>query len=102
MLLFCTTDLDDVKAKRLNPRKLGIDFQLDGVKIDESMVWIDKRERGNYANNHNVARMNVNRIIFTASGESSTLSFTDAAAKDGETLVMNYIQLKPFFAPESN
>ncbi|MBR4221375.1 MAG: hypothetical protein IKR81_09480 [Victivallales bacterium] len=102
MLLFCTADLDDVKAKRLNPRKLGIDFQLDGVKIDESMVWIDKRERGNYANNHNVARMNVNRIIFTATGESSTLSFTDAAAKDGESLVMNYIQLKPFYAPESN
>ena len=41
--------------------------------------------------------MNVNRIIFTATGESSTLSFTDAAAKDGETLVMNYIQLKPFY-----
>ena len=102
MLLFCTADYNDVKAKRLNPRKLGIDFHLDGVKIDDTMVWIDNRVKGNYSKNHNVARMNVNRIIFTATSETSTLSFTDAAAKDGETLVLNYIQLKPFYAPEGN
>ncbi|MBP5638520.1 MAG: hypothetical protein J6X55_03515 [Victivallales bacterium] len=100
MLLFCTADLDDVKAKRLNPRKLGLNFEMDGVKIDEAMVWIDNRKHGNYTFNHNVARMNVNRILFTAERETAMLSFNDAAAMDGETLVMNYIQVKPFYSPE--
>ena len=100
MLLFCTADLDDVKDKRLKPRQLGLDAQMDGMKIIENMVWVDNRVNGNYNYNHNVARMNVHRIIFTPEHESITLSFTDAAAKEGETLIMNYIQLKPFFAPE--
>ncbi|MBP5638466.1 MAG: hypothetical protein J6X55_03245 [Victivallales bacterium] len=101
MLLFAVGDFDDLKAKRLNPEQLGFKATVSDADISpESFVFVDKREKGLYAHNNNVARQNLHRIIFTPKATKAILAFSDAAAKPGETLLFNYIQVKPFFEKE--
>lgn len=98
MLLFCAADLADVRARRHNPRRFGLDATLSDAHIDEAMVWVDSRKEDN---SKKVARLNVHRMIFTPSASELTLTFTDAAAQDGEELILNYVQLKPFYPMEN-
>lgn len=101
MLLFSVGDYDDLKAQKLNPRRYGLDAVLENAEIlPESTVYVDKREKGKYAHNHNVARQNLHRILFIPKASEMTVTFTDEKAKPGESLMVNYIQLKPFYPKE--
>ena len=98
MLLFSVGDYDELKAQKLNPRRYGLEAVLENAEIlPESIVYIDKREKGKYAHNHNVARQNLHRIIFIPKSAETTITFTDEKAQPGENLMVNYIQLKPFY-----
>ena len=98
MLLFSVGDYDDLKQQKLNPRRYGLEAVLENAEIlPESTVYIDKREKGKYAHNHNVARQNLHRIIFIPKSAETTVTFTDENAQPGENLMVNYIQLKPFY-----
>ncbi|MCQ2404225.1 MAG: hypothetical protein MJ202_10955 [Lentisphaeria bacterium] len=82
-------------------RRLGLDVILEDAEIsDESFVFIDDRVNGNYERNNNVARQNLHRILFTPKSSEMKITFTDAAAKPGETLMFNYVQIKLFFPEE--
>ncbi|MBR3650014.1 MAG: hypothetical protein IKN52_07160, partial [Victivallales bacterium] len=101
MLLFSVGDYDDLKQQKLNPRRYGLEAVLENAEIlPESTVYIDKREKGKYAHNHNVARQNLHRIIFIPKSAEMTVTFTDEKAQPGENLMVNYIQLKPFYPRE--
>ncbi len=101
ILMFSVGDFEDLKAKRLNTNELGFTAILSDADMSpESFVFVDKREKGLYAHNNNVARQNLHRIIFTPKAKDIKLTFTDADAKPGETLMFNYIQVKPFFPKE--
>ena len=101
MLLFSVGDYDDLKQQKLNPRRFGLDVVLENAEIlPESTVYVDKREKGKYAHNHNVARQNLHRILFIPKVSEMTVTFTDEKAKPGENLMVNYIQLKPFYPKE--
>ena len=101
MLLYSVGDYDELKAQKLNPRRYGLEAILENVDIlPESTVYIDKREKGKYAHNHNVARQNLHRIIFIPKSSEMTITFTDEKAQPGENLMVNYIQLKPFYPKE--
>ena len=101
MLLFSVGDYDDLKQQKLNPRRYGLEAVLENAEIlPESTVYIDKREKGKYAHNHNVARQNLHRIIFIPKSAEMTVTFTDVNAQPGENLMVNYIQLKPFYPSE--
>lgn len=97
MLLFSVGDLDDTRARRLNPRKLGLKATIQNAEICETLIDVDKRKNGNYSHNSNIARLNLHRILFIPKATECTLTFSDAEAKSGETLQLNYIQVKPFF-----
>ncbi len=97
-LQFVTADLNDIIGKKYNPRRYGIDVDLEGVEklADKSFVHIDRRKGGRYEHNDNVAKINLHHIIFRAASPTQDISFTDTKANPGEKLVINYIQLKPY------
>ena len=102
-LKFATFDVDDVKAKRLNPRKFGITAHLsEGADIQKKLSWhhVDKREKGRYAHNNGVARINLVHIVFIAKSDTVTITLDNVAALKGEKLGINYLSLNPFLMEE--
>lgn len=97
-LQFVTADLKDVTDKKYNPRRYGIDVDLEGAEIqaDRGFVHIDRRNKGRYKDNNNVAKINLNRVIFRAKSPTQVVAFTDEKAEPGEELVVNFVQLKPY------
>ncbi|OGV71799.1 MAG: hypothetical protein A3K19_08530 [Lentisphaerae bacterium RIFOXYB12_FULL_65_16] len=97
-LQFVTADRNDVVGKKYNPRRYGIDAELDGAEIlgDRSFVHIDTRNKGRYEHNDNVAKINLNRIILRAKSPTQVIAFSDEKATPGEELIINFIQLKPY------
>jgi len=97
-LQFVTADRKDVIGKTHNPRRYGIDVELEGVErvAEKSFVHIDRRKGGRYEHNDNVAKINLNRIVFRAASPTQVFAFSDAAAKPGEELLLNFVQLKPY------
>ena len=99
LLQFVTFDVDDAKAHRYAPRKFALAADLgDGVEIDNSRSWVhvDRRVKGSKS----YARVNLNHIVFTARCEKLELSFTDAEAKIGERLGLNWIYFAKYVGEE--
>lgn len=99
-LQFASFDVDDVKAHRIAPRRFGIRATLGpAAEIDPSETWqhIDRRDKGRYAFNDGVARINLHHIVFTARASEISLAFDDALATPGEHLGLNSISLNPFY-----
>jgi len=97
-LQFVTADFKDVTGKKYNPRRYGIRAELEGAKVlgDKGFVHIDRRNTGRYKHNNNVAKINLNRIIFRATSATQVIGFNDEKAAAGEELIINFIQLKPY------
>ena len=97
-LQFVTADLKDVTAKKYNPRRYGIRAELQGAEIlqDKSFIHIDRRNSGRYKHNNNVAKINLNRIVFRAKSPTQTIAFNDEEAVPGEEIIINFVQLKPY------
>jgi hypothetical protein len=97
-LQFVTADLKDVTGKNYNPRRYGIDAELEGAEIlgDKGFVHVDRRNTGRYKDNDNVAKINLNRIVFRATSPTQVIAFSDEKAAPGEELIVNFIQLKPY------
>ena len=94
-LYFVTFDANDAKAHRFAPRKIALAAELGtGAKIlpDRSWVHVDRRAETDSGIKVD-ARVNVNYIMFEAKAPEIELSFTDAAAKPGERLGLNWINL---------
>ena len=98
MLLFSAGSFDDLQTQKFNPREFGIEATISNAEIlPESFVFVDKREKGNYAYNNNIARQNLYRYVFKPKATEVTITISDAKAIPGETLMFNYVQVKPFF-----
>jgi hypothetical protein len=97
-LQFVTADRTDVTGKKYNPRQFGVNVELEGVEriAGKSFVHVDRRKGGRYEHNDNVAKINLNRIVFRAASPAQVVAFSDAAAAPGEELMVNFIQLKPY------
>jgi len=97
-LQFVTADRNDVVGKKFNPRRYGIGVELEGAEIlhDKGYVHIDRRDGGRYAENNNVAKINLHRIVFRAKSPKAVITFHDTAASPGEELLLNFVQLKPY------
>jgi hypothetical protein len=99
-LQFSTFDAKDVKANRIAPRWFGIDARLGAcaeVREDLSWVYVDKRIKGRYDFNNDVARVNLHHIVFTARAAETEIVFDNAAANVGEELGINVVSLNPYF-----
>ena len=96
-LQFATADADDIKAKRLNPRKYGISATLgDGAKVDDAQSWIHTDVRKNNRKNNEAAHINLHHIVFKATAQETLLTFSNAESLQGEHLALNYVMLNPF------
>jgi len=97
-LQFVTADREDVVGKKYNPRRYGIRAELKGAEIlgDKGFVHVDRRNTGRYRDNNNVAKINLNRIIFRATSPTQVVAFHDEEAAPGEELLLNFVQLKPY------
>ena len=99
-LQFATFDVKDVKANRIAPRRFGIDVKLGaGVELRKDLSWVhvDKRIKGRYDFNNDVARVNLHHIVFTARATETEIVFDNAAATVGEELGINAVSLNPYF-----
>jgi len=97
-LQFVTADLKDVTGRKYNPRRYGIRAELENAEIlgDKGYVHIDRRNSGRYKDNNNVAKINLNRIVFRATSPTQVVAFHDEQAIPGEELIINFVQLKPY------
>jgi len=97
-LQFVTADRKSLGTKDYNPRKYGIAAELPGVEIltDRCFVHIDRRKTHRRKPAENLGKINLHRIVFRATIPTQQLAFTDATAKPGEELVLNFVQLKPY------
>ena len=94
-LQFATFDADDAKAHRFAPRKIALAAEFGaGAEMlpDGSWVHVDTRAKTRHGERCD-ARVNVNYVVFKAGAAELELSFTDAAAKPGERLGLNWIHL---------
>ncbi len=96
-LQFVVGDYNDIMAERSNSRQFPLEAQLDGAEIDtaKSFVYADKRKTP--AGKKEIARINLHRIVFQATGTELKITFSDRAAKPGEKLALNFVQLRPYF-----
>ena len=100
-LQFATFDVKDVKANRIAPRRFGIEATLSGgAEIDRALSWthVDERQKGRYAANDGVARINLHHIVFTANATEIELTLDNAASSVGEELGVNFISLNLYYA----
>ncbi len=97
-LQFVTADRQDVLAKKFNPRRYGLDVELDGAEIlpEKSFVHVDRRSSKHGKKDEHVGKINLHRIIFRAQASDVKLTFSDAAAQPGDELLLNFVQLKPY------
>ena len=97
-LQFVTADFNDVVKKNHNPRRYGIDVELDGAEVlkERSFVHIDRRKTHRRHDPDNLGKINLHRVVFRARSATQVVAFTDANARAGEELMVNFIQLKPY------
>ena len=93
-LQFVTFDANDAKAHRFAPRKIAIAAELgSGAKILPERTWRYVDRQSSRPGKSSGARVNLNYIMFEAKAPEIELSFNDAAAKPGERLGLNWINL---------
>ncbi len=92
-LHFITADLKDIKANKIAPRRYGIDVTLKGAEVlpEKRMLSV------NAGNKRDVAYINHHKLIFKANAPEVEVIFDNAKAQDGEELILNFIQLTPYF-----
>lgn len=96
-LQFITFDADALKAGQPKVARFGLDAVLgDGATIDPRLSWVhvDKRGTGRYGASDRTTP-NVQHIVFTAQKTETEVTFTDVAAKAGETLGLNAVGVYP-------
>ncbi|MBE6368731.1 MAG: hypothetical protein E7056_01045 [Lentisphaerae bacterium] len=104
VLHYVVGSFDDAKNKVNNPRYYGVEVQLDPAEasIRHSKVFIDQREKHRYHSDKGFSRANLHRVIFVPKTSEVTLNLTDGSSKEkaGTQLMVNFVQVKPYFAPE--
>lgn len=97
-LQFVTAHLADVKSGTYDPRRYGIDVELDGAEIvpGRGFVHVDRRKSHRTRDPAHLGKINLHRVIFRARSPEIAVRFSDAIAVPGEDLMLNFVQLKPY------
>ncbi len=97
-LQFVTADFRDVVEHKHNPRRYGIDVELEGAEIlpDKSFVHVDRRKAHRSHDSRYLGKINLHRVVFRARAARQAIAFSDEKSVPGEACMMNFIQLKPY------
>ena len=95
---FAVADAKDVKASKVDPRRIPAKSEVTGGDVDaaRSWVYVDRRPRGRYAKNNGVARINLHHVVFTAKAVEAVVRIATDGAKAGEQIVVNCVSLNPY------
>lgn len=98
-LQFVTGGLQDILGRKHNPRKYGMDVELEGAELlaDRGYIHVDQRKTYRGTDSETLGKINLHRVIFRATSATQPVVFNDANARPGEELVLNFVQLKPYF-----
>ncbi len=91
-LQFATADANDIKNKKVDPKKLDIQVKLTGAKTVRSNNYVDQK---NPVRRPVCARINYRRIIFRATAAEHQLEITNTM--ENVDLALNFVQMKPYF-----
>ena len=95
-LEFLSFDSKDMVAGKVDPKPVGIRMErLEGARLDKRQCWshVDRRTAGAVKN---LPRVEINNVVFTAEQAELVLSLSNAAAKDGDELGVNFVRLNPY------
>jgi len=98
-LFAATFDVDDLKAKRCAPREIELNLSLEGAETDPELTysWVDNRPAKEHREGDRCARLNIHRIVFTATSDTVVLKIDNAGAKAGSHLGVNCVSVSPYF-----
>ncbi len=92
---FFTFDVDNVKARRVAPRKIEIECTLgEGAAVDSGLSWVHVDKA---ASKRGGGQINIHHVVFTARSESVDVSFSNKSAPVGSRLGINGIGVLPYF-----
>ncbi|MBE6379528.1 MAG: hypothetical protein E7047_01195 [Lentisphaerae bacterium] len=104
VLHYVAGSYDDAVNKVNNPRDYGIYAEIDPseAEIKYQGLYIDRREKHRYRDTADFSRANLHRIIFVPKKSEVMLKLTDRKSqeKPGTRLMVNFVQVKPYFARE--
>ena len=84
----CSSDLlNEVN----NPRRHPLTLKISNGTICLRSYFVDSRKR------KMIARVNSCKYVFIADGPEAELIFSNARAKNGTRLALNYIMVHPYF-----
>ncbi len=98
VLGFVTADLNEIRNNRVIIRKYGIDVKISGADVipDKTVCQIDQRS----VTWKKVPRVNVWKVVFRPKSSQVVISFDNGKADNGEELLLNLVQLTPYFTLE--
>lgn len=101
MLQYVTVDGKELREKTVAPRKLALEAELSNVKIISDQLYIDDwRPEQSARYRTPFARSNLRRILFVPDKTESKLILSNKTAEPGDELLVNFVQVKPFFTTE--
>ena len=93
-----TFDAKDMKAGRVAPRHFALSVEVSaGAEVVSSLSWVHVDERTKLSSKNGGARVNLHHVVFVARAEEATVTISDRAANQGETLGVNAVSLNPYY-----
>ena len=100
-LTFCSFNVADMVARRKNKYLHGVVADLGaGSAVDAARSFTNFENEARSSNNGGAARVNLHVVTFKATKPSTTLVISDAQAKTGDRLGVNFISVNPYIPEE--
>ena len=95
----CLFDAVDAHEGKMRPHKVPLTVTVDGGTVDGARCWRHaKGPRGKSKKKKNGVSVNLEHIVFTATGPDAVVKVANDAAPEGRALGVNCVSLNPYFA----
>ncbi len=92
-LSFVTADMNEIRHNQIVIRKYGINVKISNAEIVKTTCLLDKRS----TKNKKQPRLNIWKVVFRAKAPTTVIRFDNAKAANKEELLLNFVQLTPYF-----
>lgn len=100
-LTFCSFNVADMLARRKNLYRHGVIADLGaGAEPDAARSFLSVENKARSSNNGGAARVNLHVVTFRATRPETLLTISDAEAKAGDRLGVNFISVNPYIPEE--